>query len=122
MLCLRLLKESNQSRFDSYSRYIRHIPYYLSGLSRSLFLTTFFLEITLHPYKRRQICDTVALHEFTRLISLFHLGQLSLPFPNSLQSQGPLSSFLFYVVRRHDVFLCNEERKNSIEDCFNFTC
>ena len=42
-LCLRLLKESNKSRFDSYTRQeqcIDHIPHYLSGL----FLTT-FLEI-----------------------------------------------------------------------------
>ena len=33
-ICLRLLKESNKSRFDSYS--IDHIPYHLSGLSREL--------------------------------------------------------------------------------------
>ena len=42
-MCLRVLKESNKSRFDSYSRQeqcIDHIPHYLSGL----FLTT-FLEI-----------------------------------------------------------------------------
>ena len=40
-ICLRVLKESNKSRFDSYSRYeqcIDHIPYYLSGLSRAHFL------------------------------------------------------------------------------------
>ena len=37
---LRVLKESNKNRFDSYSRQeqcIDHIPYYLSGLSRALF-------------------------------------------------------------------------------------
>ena len=37
---LRVLKESNKSRFDSFSRYeqcIDHIPYYLSGLSRAHF-------------------------------------------------------------------------------------
>ena len=36
-VCLRVLKESNKCRFDSFSRYepcIDHIPYYLSGLSR----------------------------------------------------------------------------------------
>ena len=36
-MCLRVLTESNKSRFDSYSRQeqcIDHIPYYLSGLSR----------------------------------------------------------------------------------------
>ena len=35
-MCLRVLKESNKSRFDSYSRQepcTDHIPYYLSGLS-----------------------------------------------------------------------------------------
>ena len=39
-MCLRVLKESNKSRFDSYSRqeqYIDHIPYYLSGLLRAHF-------------------------------------------------------------------------------------
>ena len=38
---LRMLKESNKSRFDSYSRQeqcIVHIPYYLSGLSRAQFM------------------------------------------------------------------------------------
>ena len=49
-MCLRVLKESNRSRFDSYSRQeqcIDHIPYYLSGLSRALFPTT-FLEIAVY--------------------------------------------------------------------------
>ena len=39
-MCFRVLKESNKSRFDSYSRQeqcIDHIPYYLSGLSRAHF-------------------------------------------------------------------------------------
>ena len=39
-MCSRVLKESNKSRFDSYSRQeqcIDHIPYYLSGLSRAHF-------------------------------------------------------------------------------------
>ena len=39
-ICLRVLKESNKSRFDSFSRYeqcIDHIPYYLSGLSHAHF-------------------------------------------------------------------------------------
>ena len=39
-MCLRVLKESNKSRFDRYSRQkqcIAHIPYYLSGLSRAHF-------------------------------------------------------------------------------------
>ena len=47
-MCLRVLKESNKSRFDSYSRQeqsIDHIPCYLSGLSRAHFFSTTFLEI-----------------------------------------------------------------------------
>ena len=53
-MCLRVLKESNKSRFDSYSRQeqcIDHIPYYLSGLSRALFPTT-FLEIAVYTIDR----------------------------------------------------------------------
>ena len=44
-MCLRVLKESNKSRSDSYSRQeqcIGHIPYYLSGLSRAHFLRQHF--------------------------------------------------------------------------------
>ena len=40
-VCLRVLKESNKSRFESNSvknKCINHIPYYLSGLSRAQFL------------------------------------------------------------------------------------
>ena len=39
-MCLRVLKESNKSKFDSFSRYeqcIDHIPYYISGLPRAHF-------------------------------------------------------------------------------------
>ena len=39
-MCLRVLKESNKSKFDSYSRQeqcIDHIPYYRWGLSRAHF-------------------------------------------------------------------------------------
>ena len=39
-VCLRVLKESNKSRLDSYSHQeqcIDHIPYYLSGLARAHF-------------------------------------------------------------------------------------
>ena len=39
-MCLRVLKESNKSKFDSYSRQeqcIDHLPCYLSGLSRAHF-------------------------------------------------------------------------------------
>ena len=44
-MCLRVLTESNESRFDSYSREeqcIDHIPYYLSGLSRANFFRQTF--------------------------------------------------------------------------------
>ena len=47
-VCLRVLKEINKSRFDSYSQEqcIDHISYYLSGLSRAqFFFPTTFLEI-----------------------------------------------------------------------------
>ena len=53
-MCLRVLKESNKSRFDSYSRQeqcIDHIPYYLSGLSGALFFRTTFLEIAVYGEK-----------------------------------------------------------------------
>ena len=43
-MCLRVLKESNKSRFDRDSRQkqrIDHIPYYLSGLSRANFRQPF---------------------------------------------------------------------------------
>ena len=39
-VCLRVLKESNESRFESYSvreQCIDYIPWYLSGLSRAHF-------------------------------------------------------------------------------------
>ena len=47
-VCLRVLKESNKSRFDSLQcqeQCIDHISYYLSGLSRAHFFPTTFLEI-----------------------------------------------------------------------------
>ena len=43
-MCLRVLTESNKSRFDSYSRQeqcIDHITYYLLGLSRAHFSDNF---------------------------------------------------------------------------------
>ena len=44
-MCLRVLKKSNKSSFDSYSRQEQcfdHIPYYLSGLWRAHFLRQHF--------------------------------------------------------------------------------
>ena len=72
--------------------------------------------------KARQICDTVRLHGFTRLIYSFNMGISSLPFPNSLVSRvHSLPPFNFSSSGRYDVFLCNEESKNSIEDWLNLT-
>ena len=50
-VCLRVLKESNKSRFESYCRqeqWIDRIPYYFSGLSHSLFFPTTFLEVAVY--------------------------------------------------------------------------
>ena len=52
-VCLRVLKESNKSRFESYCRQeqrIDDIPYYLSGLSRSLFFPTTPLEVAVYGH------------------------------------------------------------------------
>ena len=54
-MCLRVLKERNKSRIDSYSHQeqcIDHIPYYLSGLSLHFFPTT-FLEIAVYNCMKR---------------------------------------------------------------------
>ena len=58
---------------------------------------------------KRRAKATVRLHVFTRLISLFHLGLPSLPFPNSLHprilslpfyfTSSSVTTF-FYVMRR----------------------
>ena len=53
-MCLLVLKESNKSRFDSYSRQepcTDHIPYYLSRLSRAHFFPTTFLEIAVCKFR-----------------------------------------------------------------------
>ena len=55
-VCLRVLKESNKSRFDSYSvrqlqlqeQCIDQVPYYLSGLSRAHFFSATFLETAVY--------------------------------------------------------------------------
>ena len=52
-MCLRVLKESNKSRFDRYSRQkqcIDHIPYYLSGLSRAHFSDNLSRNSCIHGY------------------------------------------------------------------------
>ena len=53
-VCLRVLKESNKSRFDRYS--VRNsilIPYHLSGFTCTYFATT-YLEIALVNYATDQ--------------------------------------------------------------------
>ena len=53
-MCLRVLKESNKSRFDRYSRQkqcIDHIPYFLSGLSRAHFSNNLSRNSCIHSYK-----------------------------------------------------------------------
>ena len=81
-VCLRVLKESNKSRFDSYS--VRNgvliIPYYLSGLSRAVFPTT-FLEIAVykeHAKSRGIVCIPVKRSRAarTRFTSKDELGCL----------------------------------------------
>ena len=52
-MCLQVLKESNKSRFDMYSRpkqCIDHIPYYLSGLWRAHFSDIFSRNSCIHGY------------------------------------------------------------------------
>ena len=72
-ICLWVLKESNKSRFDSFSRYeqcIDHIPYYLSGLSRAHFFRQPFLETAVWCKwlcSFWQICANQS-HNFTDLI------------------------------------------------------
>ena len=50
-ICLRVLKDSSKSKFDSYSHQeqcIDHIPYYFSGLSLTHFFRKPFLEIAVY--------------------------------------------------------------------------
>ena len=64
-MCLRVLTESNKSRFESYSRQeqcIDHIPYYLSGLSRA--------HIFRQPFSKQlytKMCQSVA-YDFKPLL------------------------------------------------------
>ena len=83
-ICLRVLKESNKSRFDSFSRYeqcIDHIPYYLSGLSRTHFLRQPFskqLCILIHCWtEHRLLCTSNPL---VQLCHVFFLN-ICVPFP-----------------------------------------
>ena len=64
-MCLRLLKESNKSRFDSYSRQeqsIDHIPCYLSGLSRAHFFLTTFLKIAVLFWSSIHTCQDCSIY------------------------------------------------------------
>ena len=65
-MCFRVLKESNKSRFDSYSgkeQCIDHIPYYLSGLSRAHFFRQPFWK-KLYTNKPSNIQMNVVLERF----------------------------------------------------------
>ena len=60
-MCLRVLKERNKSRIDSYSRQeqcIDHIPYYLPGLSLHVFPHNFSRNSCMH---RAQMWTAAAL-------------------------------------------------------------
>ena len=65
VICLRVIKESNKSRFDSYSqeKCIDHIPYYFSELSRANFSDN-LLEIAV---------STVSEYSFRYIEKIRHL-------------------------------------------------
>ena len=70
-VCLRVLRESNNSRFDSYSvrnsvLIISHIrdPYYLSGIVACIFLPTTFLKIAVYLCPSSDVCVCVCDGEF----------------------------------------------------------
>ena len=65
-ICLRVLKESNKSMFDSYSRQeqcIDHIPYYLLGLSRAHFFRQPFSNNCIHMDNLRHGQSKTVSHE-----------------------------------------------------------
>ena len=75
-MCLRVLKESNKSRFDSYSRQeqciIDHIPYYLSGLSRVHFSDNLFRNSCIYTsYSYRQVPTSKDFTYTRTLLNLF---------------------------------------------------
>ena len=105
-ICLRVLKESNKSRFDSFSRYeqcIDHIPYYLSGLPRAHFFRQLFskqlhvmaLPFQSPPSRRRNWKSSLCFFVCTILqIRLRWLVRIS-PVYTSLSNKGdPVTWFL----------------------------
>ena len=73
-MCLRVLKESIKSRFDSYSRQeqsIDHIPYYLSGLSRAHFVRQpFSKQLYMIPIKAFSYLLNIKHKEFVEVPAL----------------------------------------------------
>ena len=62
-MCLRVLKESNKSRFDRYSRQkqcIDHIPYYLSGSVRATTRSGYVISCNLIGSELNQNIDLTA--------------------------------------------------------------
>ena len=69
-MCLRVLKESNKRRFDSYSRQeqcIDYIPYYLSGIVACTFFPTTFLEIAVNLFSKNAPCGLMLVYWRLRL-------------------------------------------------------
>ena len=59
---------------------------------------------------------------YEALYLFISFGLPSLPFPNSFVPSVLSLPPFYYLVYSYDVFLCNEESKNSIEDWLNLTC
>ena len=79
-MCLRVLKESNKRRFDSYSRQeqcIDYIPYYLSGIVACTFFPTTFLEIPVNLFSENAPCGL--------MLTYWRLS-LTAPLPGRVQS------------------------------------
>ena len=90
-ICLRVLKESNKSRFDSFSRYepcIDHIPYYLSGLSRAHFFRRDNLS------RNSCIFDSITLED---KISEVSLHEISIVFVTKIEHAVNFSLYLIYL-------------------------
>ena len=113
-ICLRVLKEINKSRFDSFSRYeqcIYHIPYYLSGLSRAHFFRQPFSKQLYVPL----ICVIFLTDFYIVLINKgFYLSHIVFVFIFS--GLGELEHFLNKEENSHNPFLENSSPKTSLLD------
>ena len=109
-MCLRVLKESNKSRFDSYSHQeycIDHIPYYLSGLLRAHFFrqpfskelyTNWFVSIRANYFLRQELNTQNSTKKFNNVITYQQQQQQQqfIQFLNNL----PQLAELFYKVSK----------------------